>query len=79
MSHSEVTTKKLQVVAQYDSTGKSKTKFATPIDVVQIGNTLRDKTFGFVFAEKDAYGDWVSPALRAIRVKSKFEVLEVAE
>jgi len=42
---------------------------------VEFGRTLRDSD-GCVWAIKDDYGDWVSPAMHRIGVKCKQHVIE---
>ena len=59
----------MKVTGQISADG-SVINFITPFEVVQFGDTLRDKFDGFTVAVKDEYGDWVSPTLRGIGVKA---------
>ena len=63
----------MRILGQYDTTGNY-LAYTSPIEVVELGNTLRDKMDGFIWAIKDDYGDWVSPALHKIGVKSKIKI-----
>ena len=65
----------MQITGQLDTDGNP-ISWAGPVDVVLFGNTLRDKECGFVWAIKDHYGDWVSPGMHSIGVKSKMIVTE---
>lgn len=65
----------LRITGQFDTQGRL-VQFRTPVEVAQLGNTLRDKFDGNVWAVKDDYGDWVSPNLHRIGVKSKMQVEE---
>lgn len=62
----------MRVVGQYDTSGDYRA-YTEPQDVHLLGNTLRDRD-GFVVAVKDSYGDWVSPSLHRMGIKSKIEV-----
>lgn len=67
----------LKITGYYDTKGKGPTPYAKPIEVVEFGKTLRDQD-GCVWAIKDDYGDWVSPAMHRIGVKSKQHVISAA-
>jgi hypothetical protein len=65
----------MQITDQLDTDGNP-IGLRGPIDVVQVGNTLRDKETGMCWAIKDCYGDWVNPTMHRIGVKSKMIVDE---
>lgn len=60
-------------IGQYDTDGRYQ-PYTRPVEVSQLGNTLRDKEDGFVIAVKDQYGDWVSPSLLRLGIKSKIKI-----
>lgn len=61
------------ITGQYDTSGNFG-PFDVPIQVVQFGDTLRTPDDGIVWSVKDEYGDWVSPTMRSLGLKSKHEV-----
>lgn len=63
----------MKIIGQYSSSGEL-IPYVEPQEVTQFGNTLRDVD-GLVLAIKDNYGDWVSPSLYRVGVKSKMEVV----
>ncbi|OGC95041.1 MAG: hypothetical protein A2W25_01420 [candidate division Zixibacteria bacterium RBG_16_53_22] len=62
----------MKVIGQYGTDGEYHA-YTEPQDVYLFGNSLRDRD-GFVLAVKDSYGDWVSPTLHRIGVKSKIKI-----
>lgn len=62
----------MKMLGQYDTDGNY-LPFTEPQEVVQFGDTLRDKDTGFVEAVKDDYGDWVNPRMRALGLKVKIK------
>ena len=62
----------MKVLGQYDTSGDYRA-YTEPQEVFPFGHTLRDGD-GFVVAVKDSYGDWVSPTLHKMGIKSKIEV-----
>ena len=64
----------IKILGQYDTDGQYNA-FVTPQDAVLFGSTLRDSD-GFVVAVKDDYGDWVSPTLHRLGIKSKLKIEE---
>ena len=65
---------RFKITGQYDTSGNFG-PFTKPIEVVQFGNTLRTPDDGMVWSVKDNYGDWVSPTMLRIGLKSKHEVV----
>ena len=65
----------MQAIGQFDTTGKDYQPYTKPITVSVFGDTLRDEN-GFVIAVKDSYGDWVSPTMQALGLKSIIKVIE---
>lgn len=65
----------MQILGQYDLNGEYR-EWRVPRDVVQFGNTLRDK-YGLVWGIKDGYDDWVSPTLYAYGIKAVLKVIEI--
>jgi len=65
----------VEVVGQYDTNGAYAPYHMGPIPVRRFGDTLRDSD-GFVWAVLDEYGDWVSPTMLRLGLKSKIEVSE---
>ena len=63
----------MKIIGQYDTAGIYM-PFIHPCEVVQVGNTLRDKTDGIVTAVMDDYGDWVNSNLRRLGVKCKMKI-----
>ena len=65
----------MKILGQYGLDGKKKefNPFMKPIEVNQFGDTLRDED-GMVLAVKDEYGDWVSPYLKKLGIKSVFKI-----
>lgn len=61
----------MKVLGQYDTDGKY-LKYKKPIEVNQFGNTLVDKD-GMCWAVKDEYGDWISPTMKKLGLKSKIK------
>lgn len=64
----------MKITGQYSTDGEL-IPFVEPQEVTPFGNTLRDAD-GFVMAVRDDYGDWVSPSLHRVGVKSKMEVVD---
>lgn len=65
----------MKITGQYSTDGEL-IPFVNPVEVVQIGDTLSDAD-GFIVAVRDGYGgDWVSPSLHLVGVKSKMEVFD---
>lgn len=64
----------MKIIGQYGTDGnyQAYTKKQT---VYRFGNTLRD-TDGIVVAVKDEYGDFVSPTMKRLGLKSKIETEE---
>lgn len=62
----------MKIIGQYDSNGEL-IAYVEPTVVTQFGNTLRDSD-GFVVGIVDDYGDWVSPIMKRLGLKSKLEV-----
>jgi len=62
----------MKVLGQYDTKGKY-LKYKEPIEVNQFGDRLIDKDFT-CWAVKDEYGDWVSPTMKNLGLKSKIKV-----
>ena len=58
----------MKLLGQYGTKGEYN-PYVKPIEVTQFWDTLRDNE-GMVWAVKDEYGDWVSPNLKRIGVKS---------
>ncbi|MDJ0712579.1 MAG: hypothetical protein QNJ14_19510 [Woeseiaceae bacterium] len=65
----------LQITGQLDTEGNP-ISWTGPIDVVRFGNTLRNKETGMVWAIQDEYGDWVSPGMHSLGLKSVMTVVE---
>ena len=66
----------MKILGQYDTNGQNFAPYTAPREVVQLGNTLRDPSDGGVLAVKDEYGDWVSPTLKSLGLKSIIKVGE---
>lgn len=64
----------MQIVGQFDTQG-GYFSFTEPREVVKFGDTLRSED-GFVEAVKDEYGDWVSPSMLKLGMKSKIKLKE---
>lgn len=64
----------MKITGQKQTNGEPIT-FTAPIEVVQFGDSLRDDT-GMCWAIKDEYGDWVSPTLHKMGVKSVMVLTE---
>lgn len=62
----------MKALGQYDTSGDY-IAYVAPQEVFLFGNTLRDED-GFVVAVKDDYGDWVSPTMHRLGIKSKLEI-----
>jgi hypothetical protein len=62
----------MKALGQYDTSGDYRA-YTEPQEVFLFGKSLRDND-GFVVAVKDSYGDWVSPALHRMGIKSRIEV-----
>jgi hypothetical protein len=61
------------IKGQYSTDGKGYLEFKEPVNVAEFANTLIDED-GFIVGEKDDYGDWVSPRMKALGLKCKLEV-----
>ena len=72
-----ITGTEMKITGQY-SVGGEFQSFAEPVEVVQFGDTLRDADpyCGMVWAVKDEYGDWVSPGMKSMGLKSNMEVTD---
>lgn len=60
----------IRLIDQLDTEGNRMNMDFSNVDVVRFGNSLRDKVTGMHWAVKDEYGDWVSPTMRKMGVKS---------
>lgn len=69
----------IQLIDQLDTQGNPMNMDFSNVDVVQLGNSLRDKTTGMCWAIKDEYGDWVSPTMHKVGVKSVIIVEDTDE
>lgn len=67
---------RFKITGQYDTSGVL-SPFGKPVEVVQFGDTLRSPDDGMVWSIKDEYGDWVSPTMHRLGIKSKHEVVSV--
>lgn len=66
---------KVLVVGQYDTDNKY-APYTQPFDAHRFGDTLRTD-MGHCIAIKDDYGDWVSPTMLQLGLKSRIRVEEV--
>ena len=64
----------MQIVGQYDTDGNY-VPYTEAQEVSQLGSALISE-WGFTVAVKDEYGDWVSPTLARMGLKSVIEVVE---
>lgn len=60
----------MKIIGQYDTEGNYR-PYAAAVEVSRLGGALRDKEYGFVLAVKDGYGDWVSPTMLRLGLKSR--------
>lgn len=60
----------LFIVGGLTTSGKPQAN-AKSYRVVEFGDVLRDPFLGSTCAVKDSYGDWVSPTLKSVGLKSK--------
>lgn len=60
----------IKMIDQLDTDGNRLNFDFSNIEVARLGDTLRDTTTGYVWAIKDSYGDWVSPDMHSMGVKS---------
>lgn len=63
---------KMQAVGQYD-TSLNYAPYTSPVEVHRFGDTLRTE-MGHCFAVLDEYGDWVSPTMLQLGLKSVIKV-----
>ena len=68
-----LTSEKIFAVGQYDTSGQYM-PYVKPQACSRFGNHLLDVQDGFAVAVLDEYGDWVSPVMKALGLKSKIEV-----
>ena len=64
----------MKITGQLDTDGNA-IDFTEEIEVVEFGNTLRDKN-GMCWAVKDDYGDWVNPGMRSLGIRCPMVVTE---
>lgn len=62
----------MRVVGQYDTSGKY-IPYKEAQKCYRLGKSLCDED-GFVLAVMDEYGDWVSPSMHALGLKSRIKV-----
>lgn len=67
----------MKILGQSSTNGEF-TPYVKPIEVKEFGKTLRDEE-GMVWAVRDEYGDWVSPNLKRIGIKSKMVIEKEGE
>ena len=62
----------MRILGQFDTDGNYM-PYASSMTCHVFGRTLRDDD-GFVLAVKDKYGDWVSPTMKRLGLKSVIKV-----
>lgn len=62
----------VQVLGCYDTDGKL-VPYVAPVRGFIFGSSIRDED-GFALAVLDQYGDWVSPSMLRVGIKSKMEI-----
>ena len=67
--------KTMKILGQYDSQDDDYDEWKEPVEVVEFGDTLRDK-YGMVRGVKDEYGNWVSPTLWKYGISEILKVIQ---